>query len=178
MAFGSLVAFFFSLSTLFRQNENTDFLVRPNILPADKFAFRWSSHSSLDALACFVHRHSLCIAMAFVVYVDGGGHIYLSFSTYGARCYCCCHTTAFACTQRMYVHVGPTELELILLKSDSCSFSVCFAFGFVIVYILARKQSHRLWSLVRFSLTALVISIVARIASMMGNRWQSLWSIM
>lgn len=78
-------------------------------LPADKFAFEAISVvSALNRMHWTVFViEKVCIALAFVVYVDGGGHIYLSFSPYSARC-CCyyCHTTAFVCTQRMYYKLG------------------------------------------------------------------------
>lgn len=81
--------------------------------------FRWSRRMHWPIFVI----DTVCIALAFVVFVDGGGHIYLSFSSYGARCYCCHTILSSACSQREpYYTLGRLSSELILLKSDSCSF--------------------------------------------------------
>lgn len=88
-----LLCFFFFFVSVW--NENVDFFTPQEILPADKFAFWWSFAYSRTHWPVFV-IDTVCTALAFVVYVDGGGHIYLSLSTH------CCYTTTFAGTQRMY----------------------------------------------------------------------------
>lgn len=159
MAFGILSCCFFSYVSeqrifflLIKKKKNFCRLINSYSSP-----FRWSRRMHWPIFVI----DTVCIALAFVVYVDGGGHIYLSFSSYGARCYCCHTILRTACSQREpYYTSGRLSSELILLKSDSCSFSVCFAFEFVIVYIFSGRKKCIFR---RFSSSSTFISVTGQI---------------